>query len=309
MRGLSLLLALSLAGCSLWSKGEGDEATRYKVSGFPAGGDLDGDGAEEIVGFTRDGLTRFDGKTGRPVWTAPSTFDGKDHGGVYGIFVAQRKVFLVFGGGFGELDDKGALAKFWGTTSDRVARTCRVGKTMWLRQLDQVDFGVDLASGERQKGPWPAECDRFAREAVSPWREAPAVWLDQRKDGVRYSHRYGAPGASVRVGVREPGTPEIHVIGDGPGDSERFHTVLERGTSTPPDQVDVVGDVVHVQVTYTHYGIDLATGRILYKVTTGGMDWRATATRVYVLKRLKYGRTDTQVYDAHTGAPIPPAGG
>lgn len=302
-----LVLALGVNGCGRLL-GRKADSTKWSIGGLPAAGDLDGDGFEEIVGFGKDGVTCLDGKTLKPVWAVPlpAAVQGTELGSTFHLFIRDRKLFGVFEHGLGAFDGTGHLVKIWPATTDRLAESCSVGSTLWLTQLDQVVFGVDLKTGQRQAGPVPKDCT--SKTLTYAPREAPAVYVDgPRKNGLHYRDRYiSRSGSSVRIAIREPGTPEIHVVAEGPGETERFHTVVERGQGIPPDNVDVVGNVVHVHSTYSHYGVDLATGKVLYKVTEG-MEWRASATRLFILRQGVRRSYELKVFDARTGAPILPA--
>lgn len=274
-----LIAALSVAGCLGATERAPDEVTSWQ-RGMPVLGDLDGDGIEELVTNSWEGMVALSGVDYRPLWHRA---DRKVE------FHAERRLAVVAGGAvvmaqartLEVLDAKSGATRASVVLTDKVESLCADGGKVGVHQIDRVSWTLDVASGQRDDATPPAKC----HEMVPRPTLCRTAWNARCEgDNVKLTARLtdAVTGDSVRVDIKEPGTPEVTIVGlDGAGQPTYSLPFDPNGRRV--EALDLVGGTVVIRQGQTT-AIDARTGAVLWKSSCGGSSGEfsvGTASRVY----------------------------
>jgi YD repeat-containing protein len=291
----------AVAGC-LGSTEPGPGEYVSWMKGPPILGDLNGDGLEEVVTwFPSHGLLALDGTSFEPLWTRTDRrieiHDARRLAVVAGgaVVLAQPRALEI-------LDAKDGTTRTSLTLTDGVSWLCADGGKVGVYQIDQVKFTLDVATGTRDDAATPPTC----RDMVSlPILCATATHARCEGDHATMKARLTDPvtGDSVGIEIKEPGTPEVTIVGYDKAGQETYR-VLYDPTGHRIEALDLVGGTVLIRqgdVT----AIDAHTGAVLWTSTcrgTSGTSMIGTATRVYFECDGPKSSVGLRIADRKTGA-------
>ena len=284
--GRSASLALA---CTLLAGGCGKSEFRPPwAGGVPPVADVNRDGVEDMISFGHAyGFTAFDGTTYEPLWTRKD-LDVIGNNGRLGA-VAGRRAVVAVGRSLEliELADGKTVSTL--PLSDKIARICADGELVWIRQLDEVQGTIDVSAATpaftvtKEPPPgcvsplWEANACKHAHARCE--RSNPPASEFKLTDEAAAP---GAPGASITIEFKEPGTPEVTLVLPGTGGAAPRRILYDREGGRI-DAADLGGGKLFLKGVGGITAVDAATGRSLWRLPCGGNTpyLRATATRVY----------------------------
>ncbi|MCY0991659.1 PQQ-binding-like beta-propeller repeat protein [Nannocystis sp. ILAH1] len=279
--GGAVLALFAVTGCLGGATEREPELYSYWMGGPPILGDLNGDGVEELVGwFMDDGVVALDGTNYEPLWRRPDLEIERSSDGRLGV-VAGGAVVLAQPRGLAILDPATGTTRTTLALTDEVQRLCAEGSKVGVHQIDHVRFVLDAATGQRDDAAKPPAClDPAARPILceTPTHARCEGNLSTRKARLTDP----VTGDSVGVEVKDPGTPEVTLVGyDGAG--QQTWRLLYDPKGRRVEAIELVGGTFLIRQSTTT-ALDARTGAVVWTSACGGTSGYAmvgTATRVY----------------------------
>ena len=248
-------------------------------TGAPVVGDLDGDGIEDLIAeFSEGGLTALRGATYEKLWNRPDRR----------VPVHDARRLMVFAGGTVVLAQPRALEILdpaTGSTrttiplTDEVSRLCADQARVAVRQRDQQHWVLDVSAGQRDDAATPPACDRDNK--LPPLCTATRARCEGTPASADVRLTDPATGTSAGVEFKQPGTPEVTVVGHTAGQPSYRLAFDPSGDRILA--VDLVGHTLYLKRRSDVTALDARTGATLWRSPCAGTSGSlvVTASRVH----------------------------
>lgn len=253
------------------------------AGGLPFVADANRDGVEDMITYGGAyGLTAFDGRTYKPLWTRKD-LDIDLHDARRLAAVAGRTLIVARDRSLQLLDLTDGQTRAALPLTDKVYSLCAAGAAAWVRQLDEVTGLVDPSQGPAAArldpaAPRPEACAPDPGRHFACEHSAARCATEPSTMSMRLTDTTAAPPTSLSVEFKAPGTPEVTlVLPDG-------QRLLFDREGARVHAVDLAGGHLFLKRQGGVTAVEATTGRTLWTVPCSGNTpyLRATPTRVYV---------------------------
>lgn len=280
LAGSTLLAALSLTGClgAITERAPGDHG--MWMGGPPILGDLDGDGIEDLFASGVDGTVALRGSDYELLWSRTDR-EIDVHDARRLAVIAGGAVVLAHGRALEVLEPTTGATRASVPVTDQISWLCPDGGKVSVYQIDDVTWVLDVATGERDDAATPVKCPAMANRPVLC---DTATHARCEGDLATKKARLTDPtnGDSVAVELKDPGTPEVTLIGHDRDGQPTWRLPFDP-SGARIEALDLVGGTLLIRQGRTT-AIDAHTGAVVWTSTCGGSSGHAmigTADRVY----------------------------